>query len=359
MESNHSVIEGVGTALPEHQLSQQDAFEVMHEWLENEEADLSPGRAEDVFDRAGVTSRRTVSTKEELLDRQDFGRRSDRYQVEGKQLGIKAIDDALERTGLEPGDIDLIITVSCTGFTIPPLDALIINELDFRPDVRRLPIAELGCAAGASALCRARDYLKAYPDQRVLILSVEMCSLTFQPTDRSGAQIVSAALFGDGAAAVVVGGSDVSSDNPDRPALVDYDTTFFEDTLDFMGYQNSEHGMHIMLSPRIPAHVKKHVRGLVGDFLDRHGLGRGDIDKWVLHPGGRAILDAFEDKFSLNGELDPSKQILRNVGNLSSATVLYVLRKVMASEPGPGSHGLLMAFGPGFSADIGLLKWGS
>lgn len=357
MEIQDPTIEGVGIALPNHQLSQQDAMDVMHEWLENEDAGLSPARAEDVYKRAGVESRRTVSAKEDLLNQENFGTSSDRYLEEGKQLGTRAIKDALERTDLEPADIDLIITVSCTGFTIPPLDALMINELDFRPDIRRLPIAELGCAAGASALCRARDYLKAYPDQRVLILSVEMCSLTFQPTDRSGAQIVSAALFGDGAAAVIMNGPEVSSHNRSRPALVDYDTTFFEDTLDFMGYKNSEHGMHIMLSPRIPAHVKNNVQDLVGNFLDVHGLTRDEINHWVLHPGGRAILDAIEDQFSLNGELDPSKEILRDVGNLSSATVLHVLRKVMDSKPDAGSRGLLMAFGPGFSADIGLLEW--
>lgn len=352
-------IAAVSTAVPDDTLTQDQALEEIGGWLEgkdSEELPFSLDRFRDIFRNAGVDQRRTVSTVDQMIEKTDFGEKSNRFLDEAKPVAREAITKAVDRAGIDLKDVDLFISVSCTGFTIPSLDAHLMNELDFSPDTRRLPIAELGCAAGVSGLSRAYDYLEAYPDANVLLLSTELCTINAQPSDLTRAQIIAGALFGDGTAAVIMTGEENSPAG--RPLMKGYDSHFLENTLNYMGYKNNEYGMSIMLSPKIPAEVKHSGGKIIEEFLSQHELTPDDIDHFVVHPGGRAILDALDDTLDLDeNDLRASRKTLKEYGNLSSATVFFVLSEILSEDPSPGDHGLFLAFGPGFNTDIGLLEW--
>lgn len=355
----HARIESVATAHPPHTFDQREAREIIERWLKNSAADAPVHHLLRIFETAGVSTRHSVDRPDRVMENIDFGERTRKYIDAARDMGRRAATDALERAGIGADQIDLFIFVSCTGFTIPSIDAHIINELPFRTDVRRLPINELGCAAGASALARAREFLLAYPSARVLILSVEAPTLVFQPTNFSAAQVVSSALFGDGAAAVVLAGETASPGNSSgiRPSIIAHETHFFRDTLDFMGYTNSATGFHIVLSPEIPRFMESHAGGVIREFLAASGLSADQISRWIVHPGSRRLLDIVDTEFGLNAAMDSSREVLQAAGNMSSATILFVLKQVMETGPADGEKGLMVAFGPGFSADLLLLSW--
>ena len=238
---------------------------------------------------------------------------------------------------------------------IPSLDAYIATEMGFRANVRRLPITELGCAAGAAGLARAWEYLRAFKDRTALLVAVELPTLTFQRRDFSQANLISAVLFGDGAAGVVVTGREAAG-----PAIIASESFLFPNSLDAMGFDLRDSGFHIVLSKDVPQLIREKIRGLADDFLARQGLSLADISAFVLHPGGQKLMSFMEAKLGLTREdTQPSWDILRNYGNLSSASVLFILQEWLAERepPPPGSYGLLMAFGPGFTAEILLLQW--
>jgi alkylresorcinol/alkylpyrone synthase len=237
---------------------------------------------------------------------------------------------------------------------IPSLDAYLANDLGFRPDVRRLPITELGCVAGASALAHARDFIAGHPGSNVLVISVELPTLSFQPDDLSAANIVSTAIFGDGAAAVLVTGRTVPG-----AAILAAQSHLFPRTLDALGFDLRSDGFHVVLARELPGIVRADVGALVGALLARAGIARSDVSAFVLHPGGRRILDALEDVLGATAEeTAPSRDIFRDLGNLSSATVLFVLHEWMTRRrPPPGAHAVLGAFGPGFSSELMVLRW--
>jgi alkylresorcinol/alkylpyrone synthase len=222
--------------------------------------------------------------------------------------------------------------------------------------IRRVPIFGLGCVAGAAGISRAADYVRAYPDQVAVVLSVELCSLTLQREDVSMANLISAGLFGDGAAAVIIGGADCGLAGPQ---ILGTRSVFYPDTEEMMGWDISEKGFRIVLSREIPDLVRKNLAHDLDDFLAERGLTRSDIGNWVLHTGGPKILEATADALGLkNGELEVSWDCLRRTGNLSSASVLVVLEEVMKNRrPAPGTIGLLAAMGPGFCAEFVLLQW--
>ena len=255
---------------------------------------------------------------------------------------------------MRPEEIDLIITVSCTGVMIPSLDAHLVNAMGFRSNVRRLPITELGCAAGASAIARGRDFLLAFPRGRVLIVAVELASLTFQRGSLSQANLISSILFGDGAAAAVMCGQDAPG-----PRVLDAESYLFPDSIDAMGFDLKETGLHIVLSRDVPDMIRGRIRDLVRCFLERRGLVAEGIDVFVLHPGGRKLLLAIEEELALPRQrTQPSWDVLAEYGNLSSASVLFVLHEWLTRRrPAPGSLGLMAAFGPGFTAEQLLLQW--
>ncbi len=268
-----------------------------------------------------------------------------------------AARQALERAGVAASDVDLIVTVSCTGVMIPSVDAYLAPELGLRPNVRRLPITELGCAAGAAGLTRAWEYLSAYPQATVLLIAVELPSLTFQRRDLSQANLISTILFGDGAAAAVITGRPASG-----PAILGSESyscssrtrsTPWASTCATTGFT------HCAFQKRCRELIRERVGGLVDSLLARHSLSRNDMKAWVLHPGGQKLLSYLQETLGLgDGQTQPSWNVLRDYGNLSSASVLFVLHEWLArGEMRPGDRGLLAAFGPGFSAEMLLLQW--
>ena len=301
-----------------------------------------------------VNQRYCVQPIDDIIEPRPLDEISRAYAEHSVRLGAEVTADCLARAGLPPTAVDLVITVSCTGVMIPSLDAHLANRFGFRPDVRRLPITELGCAAGASALARAADFLRAYSGATVLIVAVELPSLTFQRHDTSQANLISSILFGDGAAAVVVVG-----DEGRGPRIVRAESYLFPRSLDAMGFDLKEGGFHIVLSREVPDMIRERVRGLVDGFLARAGLRREELSAFIVHPGGQKLLCFIEEELGLTRQdTECSWHVLREYGNQSSASVLFVLHEWLARHtPASGAHGLLAAFGPGFSADMLLLRW--
>lgn len=271
-------------------------------------------------------------------------------------LGARAIADALARAGLAAEDVDAIFSSTVTGVCSPSLDARLHNRMGFRPDLKRVPLFGLGCVAGAAAVSRAADYVRAFPRAVALVLTVELCSLTLQRDDLSVANLISAGLFGDGASAAIVVGRERAAAGP---AVAATRSVFYPDTEEVMGWDVGSHGFRIVLSSAVPAIARERLPGDVDAFLAAQGLRRGDVGTWVCHPGGPRVLQALEEGLSLHGgELALSWEHLRRAGNLSSASVLLILRDTMdRRRPPEGSHGLLLAMGPGFCSELVLLRW--
>lgn len=231
-----------------------------------------------------------------------------------------------------------------------------MNRLPFPNDLKRIPIFGLGCVAGAAGIARAADYVRAYPDQVAVLLSVELCSLTWQMDDVSTANLISSGLFGDGAAAVVVAGAEASCSGP---RIVDTRSVFYRNTEDAMGWDISEAGFRIVLSPLVPKLVEKNLGNDVNTFLTKHHLTRNDISSWILHSGGPRVLEAATAALDLPEDaLEASWSSLQEIGNLSSASVLAVLQEYLEKRRGePGTYSLLAAMGPGFCSELVLLQW--
>jgi alkylresorcinol/alkylpyrone synthase len=307
-----------------------------------------------IADNAQVNKRYSIFPIEYTIEPRPLSKTNEEYIEHAVKLGRQAAEECLQRAGLRPDEVDLIITVSCTGFMIPSLDAHLINLMGFRSNVRRMPFTELGCAAGAMALGRAADYLKAHPGGNVLIIAVELPSLTFQRKDISQANLISSILFGDGAAAVLVSGKAEKG-----PKILVSETYTFPDSLGAMGFDLRDSGFHILLSKDVPEMIGAKIRGLVDGFLERHGRKQEDIKGWILHPGGARLLGNVEKELGLcKCDTQPSWDILGNVGNLSSATILFILQEWLQKRPlKSGEYALAAAFGPGFSAEFLLLQW--
>jgi alkylresorcinol/alkylpyrone synthase len=307
-----------------------------------------------IADNAQVNKRYSIFPIEYTIEPRPLSKTNEEYIEHAVKLGRQAAEECLQRAGLRPDEVDLIITVSCTGFMIPSLDAHLINLMGFRSNVRRMPFTELGCAAGAMALGRAADYLKAHPGGNVLIIAVELPSLTFQRKDISQANLISSILFGDGAAAVLVSGKGEKG-----PKILVSETYTFPDSLGAMGFDLRDSGFHILLSKDVPEMIGAKIRGLVDGFLERHGRKQEDIKGWILHPGGARLLGNVEKELGLcKCDTQPSWDILGNVGNLSSATILFILQEWLQKRPlKSGEYALAAAFGPGFSAEFLLLQW--
>jgi len=308
----------------------------------------------EVLDNSRIDRRYSLFPVDYLVETRSLTRRNSEYQEHAIALARKVAEEALARANRNAADVDMIITVSCTGFMIPSVDAYLVSEMGFRSDVRRLPITELGCAAGAVGLTRAWEYLRAYPGRTALLIAIELPTLTFQRRDLSQANLISAALFGDGAAAAVVTGGSGRG-----PAIIDSQSYLFPSSIDAMGFELKDTGFHIVLSREVPQLIREKIGALVDCLLARHALTREQIRAFILHPGGQKLLSYMQQELGLcSCQIQPSWDVLRDYGNLSSASVLFVLHEWMArGEAKTGDSGVLAAFGPGFSAEMLLLQW--
>jgi alkylresorcinol/alkylpyrone synthase len=284
-----------------------------------------------------------------------FGDTNNAWIECAEELGGTALCRAVSQAGVTRGDIGALFFVSVTGVSSPSIDARLINRLKLSPNTRRIPIFGLGCVAGAAGIARAADYVKAYPAQVAALVSVELCSLTIQRDDLTVANLISSGLFGDGAAAVLVAGADYEQPGPE---IIATRSTFYPDTQDVMGWDISEKGFRIVLSPDVPKVIREHLGGDVDQFLAEHDLTRRDIGAWVLHTGGPKVLEATQEALGIDrAALATSWECLRRTGNLSSASVLCVLEQFMKKWPATGTWSILAAMGPGFCSELVLLRW--
>ena len=307
-----------------------------------------------IIDNSAIDQRYSVFPPEYTIEPRPLAQINAEYQEKAVELGLQVAERALAQAGMAPTDVDLLATVSCTGVMIPSLDAHIATIMGFRSDVRRLPITELGCAAGAAGLAHTWEYLNAFPDRTALLISVEIPTLTFQRKDASQANLISAALFGDGAAGVVVTGREAPG-----PRILASECFLFPNSLGAMGFDLRDTGFHIVLTKDVPEIIRERVKELAEGFLARQGLRQEDISAYLLHPGGQKLLSYMQDELGLTrADTEISWEILRRYGNLSSASVLFILNEWLVQKEMPsGSYGLLMAFGPGFTAEMLLIQW--
>jgi alkylresorcinol/alkylpyrone synthase len=274
-------------------------------------------------------------------------------------LGERAVLSALDAAGIAPDEVDIIVTVSSTGVAVPTIDARVAPAIGLRPDVKRVPLFGLGCLAGTAGMARVNDYLRAFPGHVAVLLSVELCSLTLQRDDTSIPMLIGVSLFGDGAAAVVAAGADRASVRPGaHPRVLASDSLLLPATADMMGWDVSSNGLGLVLSKDVPKMVDDYLGEEVARFLADHGLSTVDISTWICHPGGPKVLDSIENAIGLPPEaLAHSRNSMRENGNMSSVSVLDVLRRTIADSPPEGTFGVMVSMGPGFSFELVLLSW--
>ena len=346
-------IKTVAKSLPQHKRETSEIMPFLDVWLAGQD-DRFQRKVKKIFENAAVDRRYSIMSPEEVFTHSSFEAKNDIYIREVKKLGRDVLGKALEKANWKADQIDYIITVSCTGIMIPSLDAYLINNFKMRQDVVRLPVTEMGCAAGVSGIIYAKNFLKANPGKRAAVIAVESPTATFQHTDFSMVNIVSAAIFGDGAACVLM-----SSDESDLgPEIVDEAMYHFKDATSMMGFHLRNTGLQMILDKSVPDKNKEHFPAIIEPFLERNNIGIDDVDHLIFHPGGKKIVLTVEELFGAMGKnIDDTKEVLRLYGNMSSATVLYVLERFIDRNQEPGTVGLMLSFGPGFSAQRVLLKW--
>ena len=349
----HPKILAVAKALPAFSKTTEEILPKVAEWLaplpERDQRKILR-----IFKYAQVDRRYAIMDLEEVFTETSWEEKNAIFANKAVELGLPAQENALAKTDLSPQDLDFIITVSCTGFMIPSMDAEIINRLNLRQDIVRLPVTEMGCAAGTSALIYANEFLKANPTKRAAVISVEAPTTTLQHRDWRMTNMVSAAIFGDGAACAILGPSEEV-----RPQILDTHMYHYYQALHFMGYNVRNTGFEMVLDVSVPEEIEKRFPDILHPFLKRNGLTVEEVDHFIFHPGGKKIVQMVEGLLhGLGKNIDDSKAVLREYGNMSSATVLYVLERFMDRSPAAGEHGLMLAFGPGFSAQRLLLEWG-
>ena len=349
------LIASVSRALPAHYHSQEELSAGLQA-LWSQHRSFNPARVNALHASVQVRGRHLAIPIGEYPALDTFTKRNAAWIREAVKLGEQAVRGAVEKAGLQLSDIDVLCFTSITGLATPSIDARLVNVLGLRPDVKRVPIFGLGCVAGVAGTARMSDLLRGFPNQTAVLLSVELCSLTVQHDDIAVGSIIAAGLFGDGAAAMVIRGGQIAGEGP---RVIATESVFYPDSEEVMGWDFLDSGFKVVLTARVPDMVLENVRGNVDGFLAKHGLKRSDVKHWVAHTGGPKVLEAFEQSLELPpGALDRSWESLRSVGNLSSSSVLYGLSDLRESKSAkPGDIGLMMAMGPGFCAELVLLRW--
>jgi len=347
-------IAGIASAFPQNYYPQAEiATALKRHWYEKLDR---PEVLDRILARAGVSGRHLALPIDRYDDLTDWGEKNNRWIEVAEDLAEQSICRALTRGGLSEADLHAIFFVSVTGIASPSIDARLLNRMNLRPNIKRVPIFGLGCVAGAAGIARAADYVRAYPEHNAVLVSVELCSLTWQRKDLSVANIISSGLFGDGCVAVIVSGS---AGDAQGPEVVASSSSFYRGTEDVMGWDISSDGFNIVLSSEVPNMVRKHLAHDVDAFLGEHGLRRDDIATWIMHTGGPKVLEATAEALDLpDSAFEVSWDCLARVGNLSSASVLLVLEEFMnRRRPAFGTYSILAAMGPGFCSELVLLRW--
>ncbi|MGB7786155.1 MAG: type III polyketide synthase [Salinimicrobium sp.] len=346
-------ISTVAKQLPPFSKETKEVIPFVETWLDGQEERFQR-KVIKIFEGAAVDKRYSIMSPEEVFTATSFEEKNNIYQREAKKLGKQVLEKALKQAGWGANSLDYIITVSCTGIMIPSLDAYLINELQLRQDVVRLPVTEMGCAAGISGIIYANNFLKANPGKRAAVIAVESPTATLQLNDFSMANMVSAAIFGDGAACTLLS----SEEEAAGPEIIGQDMYHFFDATEMMGFDLTNDGLKMILNPAVPETIAEHFPKIIHPFLEKHNSSIEQVQHLIFHPGGKKIVQTVEDLFGKLGKnIDDTKAVLRLYGNMSSATVLYVLERFMEKEINKGEQGLMLSFGPGFSAQKILLQW--
>ena len=348
-------ITSIATQLPPYSRTTDEIIPFLKVWLTGQEERFQR-KVIKLFENAGVEKRYSIMDAEEVFNKTSFEDKNDIYKRETIKLAEGALTKALKNAQLKATDIDYIITVSCTGIMIPSVDAYLINKLGMNQDIVRLPVTEMGCVAGVSGMIYAKNFLKANPNKRAAVIAVESPTSTFQIDDYSMVNIVSAAIFGDGCACTILS----SHENEEGPEIIDEAMYHFYNAEHMMGFELRNTGLQMVLDKEVPEKIAEHFPKIVNPFLERNRLSIEDIDHLIFHPGGKKIVQTVEELFgSMGKNIDNTKAVLKEYGNMSSATVIYVLERFMQQEAAPqkGDYGLMLSFGPGFTAQRILLKW--
>jgi alkylresorcinol/alkylpyrone synthase len=360
---NRMRIASVATAYPPYRYAQAEITAALE--ARRQENGAESRLMNRLHSNCGVEYRHVMFPIDNLGCFSGFGQTNDAWIEGALDLGQKAISGALDRAGLTPSDISAIFFASTTGIATPSIDARLVNRMNFPSNIKRTPIFGLGCVAGAAGLSRTADYVRAYPKQYALLLSVELCSLTWQENDDTMGNLVATGLFGDGAAAVILAGDDTPHGRRERtldepcPRILDTRSTIYPDTEHLVGWKFTEKGFNVVLSAEIPDLVNKYLRTNVDEFLGDNDLSVQEICSFIFHSGGPKVLEAMEKSLDLPPDaLQATWENLRDMGNMSSVSVLSVMEDYLMNRPGdPGSHSMLAAMGPAFCSELVLLQW--
>ncbi|MEH7176616.1 type III polyketide synthase [Neobacillus vireti] len=356
----------IAEAVPPYEIKQEQAMDFARELFTERFKDIE--RLLKAFQNGQIEKRHMAKNIDWYKEEQSLAEKNNAYIESAVTLGKQAIVNCLKNETflsreIDCQEIDAIIYVSTTGMATPSIEARIMNLLPFRSHTKRIPIWGLGCAGGAAGLSRAFEYCKAYPEAKVLVLSVELCSLTFQRNDFSKSNLIGTSLFADGASCALVCGDEVNlrylSEKKTVPEIINTQSTLMPDSLDVMGWDIRNQGLFVVFSRDIPSIIEEWLKPNVSHFLTENGLELEDIEHFIAHPGGKKVIDAYIKSLGIPASMtDISLDVLRNYGNMSSATILYVLKRFMENGGEKNSYGLCTALGPGFSSELLLLKWG-
>lgn len=354
-------IAAIETVNPPHKLSQDETMDFARNLFQDAFSDIE--RLLKVFQNGEIHSRYFVMPIEWFKKKRSFQEKNDLYIDFATNLGAECIEKCMTRSDLDISyeNIDAIFFISSSGLSTPSIEARIMNILPFSSHTKRIPIWGLGCAGGASGFSRAYDYCLAYPESNVLILSVELCSLTFQHEDLSKSNLVGTSLFADGVACALICGdeSEICMTSKLSPYIKDTMSTLKPHSEDVMGWEVKDTGLYVVFSRDIPNVIRTWLKPNVDEFLRRNQLNGEQIQHFIAHPGGKKVLQAYVDALGLPvSKTDVSRDVLKANGNMSSATVFYVLKKFMETEKEEGDLGVMAALGPGFSSELLLVEWG-